>query len=299
MNASLLAGIGAATLASVLGAGWQLAVRHGVTTTLGPLDVALLRYVVPAIVLLPVWWRAGLRPGGASAAMLVALVLSGGLPFGLLVLAGAQWAPAAHIAVFVSGTIPLFAALLAWLAWGERIDTVRGAGFALIVAGAAMLAARAGSGDAGAWRGDVLFLLAALCWAIHTHVFRRSGLGPWQGAAIANGGSALLLLAIVPFFAGSLRLSTAPWQDIVFQAVWQACFAGLLGLVAYMAAVRRLGSARAALSAAAVPPMTALGEVVFLQVPARPVVMAAVALVAAGVVLASGAIAWRRRTAAA
>jgi drug/metabolite transporter (DMT)-like permease len=273
-------------------------VRHGVTTTLGPLDIALLRYLIPALVLLPVWWRAGLRPGGVPVPALSALVLSGGLPFGLLVLAGAQWAPAAHIAVFTSGTIPLFAALLAWLAWGERIGAARWAGFSLIVAGAAMLASRAGLGDTGAWRGDVLFLLAALCWAVHTHVFRRSGLGPWQGAAIANGGSALLLLAIVPFFAGSLRLHTAPWQDIVFQGVWQACFAGLLGLVAYMAAVRRLGSARAALSASAVPPMTALGEVVFLHVPAQPVVMAAAALVAAGVVLASGAIAWRRTAAA-
>ena len=49
----LITGTVAAIAAALLGVGWQLLTRHGVTTTLGPLDLAWLRYGVPALVLLP------------------------------------------------------------------------------------------------------------------------------------------------------------------------------------------------------------------------------------------------------
>ncbi|MEL6551609.1 MAG: hypothetical protein AAFQ54_15315 [Pseudomonadota bacterium] len=38
-------------LAVTVGVGWQLARRFGVTTTLAPIDLALLRYVIPALAL--------------------------------------------------------------------------------------------------------------------------------------------------------------------------------------------------------------------------------------------------------
>lgn len=287
MAPSIALGAAAALAASLMGAGWQLVSRHGVTTTLGPLDMAVLRYGVPALVLLPLWWRALPAVRQAGLPLVALTVLTGGLPFGLLVLAGAQWAPAAHIAVFVSGTIPVLAALLAWAGWRERIDAWRAGGFVLVLAGAALLALRGQSAGEGSWRGDLLFLVAALCWAVHTHAYRRTGLTPWQGAAVINGGSALLL-ALVLSFSGPLKLWTAPWQDVALQAAWQAVIAGLLGIVTYMAAVRHLGAARAALSAALVPPMTAVGEVMFLGAPVQPVVMLSAGLVALGVLLAGG-----------
>lgn len=287
MASSFRFGVAAALAASLLGAGWQRATRHGVTTTLGPLDLAVLRYGIPSLVLLPLWWGLGGALRAAGPRLLALTVLTGGLPFGLLVLAGAQWAPAAHIAVFVSGTIPLFTALVGWLAFRERIDARSAGGFALVLAGIAMLALRGQAAGEGSWRGDLLFLLAGLAWAVHTQAYRRAGLTPWQGAAVVNGGSAFLLLLVLPF-APPLKLWTAPWQDVAFQAAWQGGFAGLLGIVTYLAAVRHLGSARAALSAALVPPLTAVGEVAFLAAPVEPAVMLSAALAALGVLLAGG-----------
>jgi len=63
--------------------------------------------------------------------------------------------------------------------------------------------------------------------------------------------------------------------------------AGLLGLVTYTAAIARLGAARASLSAALVPPMTALGAAGMLGEPLGPVTLVAAFLVAGGVALAS------------
>lgn len=283
-------GVASALLAAFLGSGWQLLTRHGLTTTLGPMEIALLRYGIPALVLAPVLWRTGLRPARLSWARLGVLVGGGGLPFGLLVLAGAQLAPAAHIGVFMAGTMPVFTALACWLVLKESIAPVRGVGFAAILAGVAWLGLAGAVSLPGAWRGDLLFLLAAFAWAGYTVAFRGSGLGAWQAAAVVNAWSLLALLAVLPW-TGTQRLLTAPWTDIAMQAMGQGVLAGLLGQIAYMAAVTHLGSARAALSSALVPPLTALGGAMLLREPVEAATWWAAAIVAGGIVLASGA--WR------
>lgn len=72
------------------------------------------------------------------------------------------------------------------------------------------------------------------------------------------------------------------------QAVVQGGVAGLLGLATYLAAVLWLGAARAALSAALVPVLTALGAAWLLGEPLDAATRTAVILIAAGIVLASG-----------
>lgn len=288
MNRNLVIGLLAALAAALIGSGWQIASRHGVTTTLGPLEIAVLRYGVPALVLLPLLLQTGLLPPGLQRRRLGLLVLGGGLPFGLLVLAGAQWAPAAHMGVFMAGSVPLFTALGARLAQGERISGLRLTGLLFIGGGIAVFGASSLAGTAQTWRGDVLFILAAMVWAVYTLAFRGSGLSPWQGAAVINAWSSLLLLPVLLVF-GAPRLLTAPWADVAWQALGQGVAAGLLGLVTYMIAIARLGAARASLSAALVPLSTALGAAWLLGEPLGADTFAACTLVACGVALASGA----------
>lgn len=293
MSNALWTGVAAALMAAVLGSAWQLLTRHGVTTTLGPVEIALMRYGIPAVVLLPVLWRVGLRPAQVSWGRLAVMVTGGGLPFGLLVLAGARLAPAAHIGVFMAGTMPVFTALAALLVVRERISPVQALGFAAILAGVAWLGLSGAASVPGAWRGDLLFLLAAMAWAGYTVAFRGSGLTPWQGAAIVNTWSLAGLLLVLPW-TGAGRLLTAPWRDLALQALGQGVLAGVLGLVVYMVAVKHLGSSRAALSSALVPPLTAFGAGMLLGEPADASTWAAAALVAGGIVLASGVIGLRR-----
>ena len=81
-----------------------------------------------------------------------------------------------------------------------------------------------------------------------------------------------------------------PLQVLIigFGVVGKGVLAGLLGLVTYMAAIARLGAARASLSAALVPVTTALGAVVLLGEPVTRITLGALALVTAGVALAAG-----------
>lgn len=251
----------------------------------GPLELAVLRYGIPAIVLLPPLLKGGFLPRGLPWPTLLLLLASGGLPFGWVVVQGAQWAPAAHIGVFVSGSIPLFTALGGWLLTGQVLPRIRLAGLVLIVIGLGVF----GFGDFAklgtTWRGDVLFLIAAMMWAVHTLAFQHSGLRPWQGAALFNFWSALLLIPVVTLL-GAPKLLTAPWSEVAFQAVGQGVVAALLGLVAYMAAIARLGAARASLYSALVPLLTAVGGAGLLNEPITASTLMALALVMAGVVLA-------------
>ncbi|MDW5441665.1 DMT family transporter [Polaromonas sp. SM01] len=292
MNRNLVLGLLAALAAALIGSGWQIASRHGVTTSLGPLELAVLRYGVPALVLLPLLFKTGLLPHGLPRRRLAVLVLGGGLPFGLLALAGAQWAPASHMGVFMAGSVPLFTALGAWRLHGEPISGPRLAGLLLLVAGMAVFGAGSVDGLALTWRGDLLFVLAAGVWALYTLAFRRSGLTPWQGAAVINTWSCLLLLPLLLVW-GAPRLLSAPWTEVAWQALGQGVAAGLLGLVTYMIAIARLGAASASLSSALVPLTTALGAAWLLDEPLGAGILVASALVACGVALASGALSRR------
>lgn len=289
MASSLWIGSLAALLAAALNSAWQLLTRHGVGTTLGPFDLAVLRYGIPALLLCPVLLRTGLRPRQVSWPCLALLVGGGGLPFGLLVLAGARHAPAAHMGVFVTGTVPVFTALACRLWLREAITPLRWLGLACMLAGVAWLGLAGTTQAPGAWRGDLLFLLAALAWAGYTLAFRASGLTPWQAGAVINGWSCLGLLLILPW-TGGLQLAAAPWHEVLAQAAGQGVLAGLLGISAYMLAVSHLGSARAALSSALVPPLTAVGAAALLGEPAAASTWWAALLVACGIGLASGAL---------
>jgi drug/metabolite transporter (DMT)-like permease len=298
LDRNLLTGLLAALAAAFIGSAWQLVSRYGVITTLGPIDLALLRYGIPALLLAPLWFGEKRIAPKASLPVLVLLVAGGGLPFGLLVLAGAQRTPASHMGIFMAGSLPLFTAIGAWLHKRQKIEGVRLVGLACIALGMALFAA--GSfhvGDSADWRGDLLFLAAAMLWAAHSLAFAHCGLTPWQGAAFVNGWSALLVLLVLPF-AGVPKLLTAPWPDVALQATAQGVVAGLLGVVVYMVAVARLGAPRASLSAALVPVLTALGAAAWMNEPVTSAVLLALSLVVPGIVLASGAVRWGVKQAA-
>lgn len=285
---ALIVGALAALIAALIGSGWQLASRYAVTTTLGPVELAVMRYGIPALLLMPFWCKTGLFPSGVPRGRLALLVMGGGLPFGLVALAGVQWAPAAHMGMLMAGSVPLFAACGGWWAWGDKLSGSRICGLALVVAGIAVFGAGAWQTLASSWRGDVLFVAAALLWSVYSLAFRGCGLTPWQGAAVVNLWSALLLLPLWAVWGAPLLVS-APWRDVAWQALGQGLVAGILGLVVYTVAINRLGAARAALSAALVPPFTALGAALLLNETLAYGTLAALALVMPGVALASGA----------
>ena len=280
--------------AAFIGSAWQLATRSGVSTTLAPMDMVLLRYVIPAVLLLPVLIRNGFIPPQGDRKILPVMVLGAGFPFGFLAISGAKFAPASDMGALLPGAMPVFVALLSYAYLGEQLRYSRIAGLAVIILGVAAIAGMplisgAAQLSDGTWRGHCLFLAAGFLWAIYTVSYRRSFLSPWHATALVCFWSAA---AVVPVWlvSGKSMLAEAPVTDLVIQFCAQGLLAGIAGLVFYALAIRHLGAGPAAISGAAVPPMTAIGGTLLLAEPLPAATVAGVVLVAIGIALSAGAL---------
>lgn len=263
---------------------WSVATRFAVTTSLGPYDVTFLRFGVSALLLWPILVRKGLGIQQIGIVRLLVMVLGAGVPFMLLGSIGMQFAPASHVATLMIGTMPIWVALLSGLLFGERFTRQQMSGMGIVIAGVlciggyALIANRA----AGEWRGDLLFLLAGLCFASFTVAQRRSGVSPWHATALVNCCSALLFAPIY-FLWLQPQIFTAPPAAVAFQVVAQGIAVAILGMYFYTEAVRRLGAPRAAIFGALAPALAVLiGMVALKEVPAWLTIVG-IALVMCGV----------------
>ncbi len=266
---------------------WAVATRHAVTHDLPPAAIGLLRFGVPALLLLPISWRIGLFPKGLGFWKGLGL-LGSGAPFFLVVALGMQFAPAAEIGPLLPGTMPLFVALVGWLVFGERLGRFRLAGFALILIGVLCIGGYgllyAGN---GAWRGHLLLLSGACLWGIYTHAYRRSGLSALQAAALIGLWSFLILLPLgTPSLVRALGDGLA--GPIILQAILQGFFSGVVGILLYGIAVDRLGASRAAAVSPLSIVLAALIAVPVLGEVPDATALVGITLATLGVVLASG-----------
>ncbi len=289
----LSAGLGAASALSVvlIWAAWLISTRHSVGTTLSALDLSLLRYGVPALLLSPFWLRTGLLPKGTPAWTLVLMVLGSGAPFFQLVGFGMRATPASAAGVLLPGVMPLAAALIGILVLGERPDRWRRLGMAAIFAGGVLLLVDNLSSGRLSWISYTILPAGATLWAIYTHAFRKSGLSAFEGGALIAVWSTIINLALIPFL--GTHLLTAPASAIGLQFVTQGLLSGLLATVLYGTAVRSLGGTQAAAYTAVTPVAAAIGGALLLGEPLGPISMIATLVTGAGVLLSTGLLSTR------
>jgi drug/metabolite transporter (DMT)-like permease len=274
----------AAAAASVLiGVCWQLstraalAVAPGQAAALSALDVMLIRYGVPALLLLPLSWREGLWPSaarcsqwGVSRLKFGVLMGFGGLIYGVFSYVGARFAPVAHMGALVPGTIPVFLSLLAWWAFSERPSAKTWAALACLLTGS-VLVSTGGQWVAGsnlAWLGDLLFLCAAFNWAVYTLALRGSRFNPLHLVGLVafwNAPVVLLAWLVAGALGHASQLASVGWGFLSWQLLIQGVVAAIGGNYLFLLVVRHLGAATAAGTGAAVPAGVAIGGVLVLN----------------------------------
>jgi drug/metabolite transporter (DMT)-like permease len=286
---NLILGVASGLLVVLCWAGWVVATRFAVTTSLRPFDIAFLRYLVASVILIPVLLRQGLGFRRIGVRRALVLVFGAGLPFLLIASTGMKFAPASDAGAVMIGTMPVFVAVFSALLTGERFGRTRAIGFVTVIAGIVGIAAHGlFNFESGAWRGHILFLAGAAMFASYTVTFRRTGIGPWHAAAIVNFYS---LAIFTPFYfavSGSHLLTAAP-GEVITQAAMQGIVAGIVALFFYGEAVRRLGASRAAVLGSLTPAVAALLGMPVLGEAPNGLTWIAIVVVGVGVVLASGA----------
>ena len=296
-------GLASAVITVLIWTGFIVIARASASRGLLPLDIALARILGASAVLLPwAWWlMRSARQRGEQVGSLFGLSplpwgqtvragFFGGLLYAVLAYSGFFFAPAAHASVLMPGSLPLWTTLLAWLVLREKIPNSRvlGLGFIvvgdLLVGGVSLLKAFDG-GDV--WKGDLLFMSAALCWSAYSVTVRRYGLDAVRATMAIT---AFAFVFFVPAYAlltitGVLptHLPQAPWSEILFQTAFQGVGSVVISGITFTQMVRHYGPVRSTMITALVPGLSALGAVWFLGEPMHWNLLAGLALVTGGI----------------
>ncbi|MDP0929463.1 DMT family transporter [Paracoccus onubensis] len=282
-----LTGILWAALTVVIFAGWFVVTRFGVTRELGIWDITALRFGVGTVLLGPVLIRQRTTLSFAAWVKGAAFAMLWGAPFVLLVALGLSLTSAAQAASIAPTLMPLFAGIFAWTFLGERQGRQCWIGYVAIFAGLAFLVLT-GTTTHGPPNAAGLGALAtaAAMWAVYTLLFRDSELTPIESAALICCWSTVLFLPAYLFF-GLSRMSHASVNEIALQVIYQGVLMSGVAIITFNRAVSLLGATAATAIIALVPAAASLLAVPVLgETPSR-FEFAAIAIIIAGVLLAS------------
>jgi drug/metabolite transporter (DMT)-like permease len=277
--------------------------RASASHNLLPLDIGFLRILGASTVLLPWgWWLIrGPRQTGTTTCSFLGLSplpwritaatgLFGGLLYAVLAYSGFFYAPALHASVLLPGSLPLWTSQLAMLILKDPISKNRAIGLACIVVGDVLVggASLLKAFDGGeVWKGDVLFMSAAMCWGMYSVLVRRQGLNAIHATMAIT---AFACVTFVPLYGISAwlgwipsHLATAPLNELWFQAVFQGVGSVAISGITFNMMIRHYGPVRSTMITALVPGLSALGALAVLGEPMHLNVLAGLALVTCGI----------------
>ena len=276
-------GLLAALVTVTCWSGFNIVSRFGSKGTFTPFDLAAMRYAVAATLTVPFFLY--LVPVRDWPKYMV-LALFGGLGYGILVYSGFSFAPSAHAGIFVNGGIPFWTvvitASLAGFKLSRHLAIALGlSSFGLVMIGFNSLVAHH---EGGQWIGDLLFLAAALCWAIFGLLIRRWQIRPHYGICGIATFAALAYLPIYYLFLPK-GIIDAAWGDIVLQCVYQGIIAALLAAGMFSYATHKIGACEASMMLALVPAFSAVGGYMILGEDLTMTVVLGIVIVSAGALL--------------
>lgn len=245
-----------------------------------------IRLILGALVLLPFLWRDRARFTRAMWPRLAIIgLINSAIPF-LLFAWAAQRSPAAIGAICNAMTV-LFAALVGFLFFGEKIGLRRAIALLVGFAGVVLLAtSKAGGISVGL--AVLAGSTAALLYGVGVNLVRRhlAGIPPAAAAAATLGCSALLLAPFAASHWPTGAIAPVAWASAIAIGVVCTGYAFLL----YYRLIQRIGPARAATVTYLVPLFGAAFAWLFLGEPVTP------AMLGAGVLIL-GSVAFSQRTA--
>ncbi len=256
--------LGCALAAVAIWAWWMSATRVAAQEGIAPLDVALMRYAIPALLLIPVWLRTWHKLKLAPLWSIVAM-LGWGAPFLWLVTASLKESSVVYFATIVPCTMPLFAVIAEIVFFKQRLTKSQVIGYTTISVAATLVILNAFLGGGASLLSIGLMFLAAAGWACYVVAFRHTGLSAAEAAAWVCTVSTIVIMIIKLALGGALLPLTK--EQLIFNAFAQGFLSGFVAVIVYTVAIGRLGPARAASFSILIPMLASffawiwLGEV--------------------------------------
>ena len=258
---------------------------------IGPMMLVFLRWAVacgPIAYAARKTLRADFRPLAPRWPLWATMGALGFTAFNALFYGAAHYTSALNLSL-VQACVPALVLVGAGLAFRQRASAAQALGAALTILGVAVIAAQ------GDWRrladlqvnfGDALMLLASVIYAFYTLALRLrpnvSAFGFLAAMAIAAFLTSIPLFAVEAVTRGVTLPTWKGWLVLVYAALGPA----FLAQVFYMRGVQLIGPSRAGVFVNLVPVFGALLAVALLGEPLQAYHLAALALVALGIVIA-------------
>ena len=280
--------VDAALLLVVLIWGTNFVVMKSTFDALPPFAFNVVRLSLATVLLiLALWWKEGWRSiPKRDWLKLIGLGLLGSTFYQIPFIAGLNLTTAGNSALLIA-TIPVWAALLARLLGWERITPRMWLGISLSFLGVILVTVASPNGfslNSSGFLGDLLTLVAAVCWAGYT-VFSKDLLKRYSPLRVST-------LALIPGVAG-LWLVSLPavlqtdWSDLSVGGWAAVLYSGVFSIaVAYViwaTGVQRVGAARTAVYNNLIPVVTFILAYLVLSQPMAPLQLLGGAVVLVGV----------------
>jgi drug/metabolite transporter (DMT)-like permease len=255
-----------------------------------PLEISTARFVIAAVVLAAIALATRTDLGRGSLWPIVLAGFLGYCAYNAFVFVGLTMAPASDGALIVPTTIPVLTALAATFI-GERLTTMKVAGFALASIGVALVIAAGQTAEEisnSRLVGDVLMVLGAVCWAAYT-VLGTIAMRTRSPLAVVTIAAPIGALCLVPLgflehgYADVTAWSLSVWLNVLYLAL----IGSVASFILFYWVVRRVGAGVAAMTSYLVPVLTLAMAVVLLGDRPQPLQLVGGVVILAGVRLAT------------
>ena len=286
----------AALVTVMIWAAFLVGTRFAVTKNFTVEEILVLRLIPAAIIMLPYMVKLGVMPPGNRLITKIIFALGASALFPWVLSMGLYYSPASNAGALGPGTLPFWTALIAFLITSEKPNRSRKFGLFVILLGALVIGIvqfETNYGDL-TWLGNILFLLGAALWAIYSVIFRQSGIAPLHGLVIGLFWGSLIFVPFLITF-GSVKFENTTLHDIAFMVILHSFIIGILAMLLFTYAVKKLGAVQTAAFGALTPILALIGGVILLDEIISPSKLSGICLVTAGVLLASGALSFTKK----
>ena len=267
--------------------GFSLTVRAVGASPLTIADVALIRFSVPLILLIPFIFKHIEKIKEVKMSDIL-FILLGGIPFLFFAFLGAKSAPTAYVGTILAGTPPFFVAILSYLFYSQKISKKRLFSLSLILIGVlAMIIGSKNNLSNSLIEGIGFLICGSIVWATYTIGLKRAGINAITVAIILSYFSFFITLGLT--LSGVLDSNWGEFtvqEELPFILV-QGLGVGFLATIGFSYAVNLLGSERSSIMGALSPGITALLAVPIFNEALSLSIICGIALTITGVILSN------------
>ena len=259
-------------------------------------EILVLRLLPAAIIMAPLMFKLGILPPEGHFITKIIFALGASALFPWVLSMGLYYSPASNAGALGPGTLPFWTALIAYLITRENPENLRKVGLFVILFGAVLIGIIQLDTNSGnlTWFGNILFLIGAALWAIYSVIFRQSGISPFHGLVIGLFWGSIVFVPILVIF-GDVSFKYASVTNIFLMIILHSFIIGILAMLLFTYAVKKLGAAQTAAFGAITPILSMLGGIIFLDEIITPPKLLGICLVTIGVLFASGAISFTKK----